>query len=444
MFSRSDEYVFFVLLGEARVLASTDDMLSDASAAPRFDVRWDSLRRRGLASRRSRIPSLFYPIYFDADSGAFVKVGTPLPNGVSAAEELAGLDAVLPVAPDGSEMTWSLSPEGFMDRLGKGYVRYYRDKSGEYVIRFIQEGTIRAIERGDVAKVGEDKHGFPTWGFVNARRMTPMTTWRRPSHSASDYGTPMLTALVPWGRAFPYPKSLYAVEDALRFFIGDKPDAVVLDFFSGSGTTAHAVMRLNKQDDGRRQCISVTNNEVSADEQVALRKMGLRPGDSEWEQWGICDHITKPRIRAAITGETPEGVPIKGDYKFIDEFPIAEGFGENAAFFTLTYESPWMVGNDRAFAAIAPMLWLRAGARGARIDTIEGGWAVTDHYGILRDLDQTVEFVEALNERDGVRIVYVVTDDEGRYQQVANEMPHTETVRLYEDYLRNCESTGDL
>ena len=68
-------------------------------------------------------------------------------------------------------------------------------------------------------------------------------------------------------RKFPYPKSLYAVEDALRFFVVNKPDALILDFFAGSGTTTHAVMRLNRQDGGHRQCISVTNNEVAADEQ---------------------------------------------------------------------------------------------------------------------------------------------------------------------------------
>jgi adenine-specific DNA-methyltransferase len=74
------------------------------------------------------------------------------------------------------------------------------------------------------------------------------------------------------GRPFPFPKSLYAVEDALRFFVIDQPNAIILDFFSGSGTTAHSVMRLNRQDGGRRQCISVTNTEVAADEQTSLRK----------------------------------------------------------------------------------------------------------------------------------------------------------------------------
>ena len=140
-----------------------------------------------------------------------------------------------------------------------------------------------------------------------------------PSHNAENGGSLVLSKLIP-NRRFPFPKSLYAVEDALRFFVKEKPDAVVLDFFAGSGTTAHAVMRLNRQDGGNRQCISVTNNEVAADEQAALRKAKLRPGDPEWEQWGICDYITKPRVEAAITGMTPEGEPIKGDYKFTDEF----------------------------------------------------------------------------------------------------------------------------
>ena len=93
-------------------------------------------------------------------------------------------------------------------------------------------------------------------------------------------------------RKFPFPRSIYAVEDALCFFLERKKNAVVIDFFAGSGTTAHAVMRLNHRDGGHRQSIMVTNNEVAADEQAALRKAGLRPGDPDWEKWGICDYIS--------------------------------------------------------------------------------------------------------------------------------------------------------
>ena len=205
----------------------------------------------------------------------------------------------------------------------------------------------------------------------------------------------MLSALLP-ARYFPFPKSLYAVEDALRFFVANRPNATVLDFFSGSGTTAHAVMRLNKQDGGRRQCISITNNEVAADEQKALREKDLRPGDPDWEQRGICDYITKPRVAAAITGKTPDGQPIKGDYKFTDEFPMADGFAENAEFFTLTYETPLAVNYQSAFARIAPLLWLRAGSVGRRIEKLPAaGWDVADAYGLLVELDKATDFLKA-------------------------------------------------
>ena len=271
----------------------------------------------------------------------------------------------------------------------------------------------------------------------------PGTAWKVSAHDSSRHGSNLLRVMMP-DRKFPFPKSLYAVEDALRFFISDKPNAIVLDFFAGSGTTAHAVMRLNAQDGGQRQSISITNNEVSADEQRSLRKQGLRPGDADWEALGICDYITKPRIRAAITGVTPDGEQIKGDYKFTDEFPLAEGFKENVEFFTLTYESPWRVARGRAFDVVAPLLWMRAGSQGRRIEQIPpSGWDVADMYGVIADLDQTGPFLEVLACAERVRVVFIVTDDDRAFQSVCAALPeHVEPVRLYESYLRNFEITG--
>lgn len=266
----------------------------------------------------------------------------------------------------------------------------------------------------------------------------PKRVWNMKSHNAETGGTNMISSIIP-NRRFPFPKSIYAVEDALRFVLADKPDATILDFFAGSGTTAHAVMRLNRQDGGRRQCISVTNNEVGADEARALRARGLRPGDPDWDPLGICEHITKPRIAAAITGRTPEGAPVAGDYRFTDEFPMSEGFEANAEFLTLTYESPVAVGHDLAFARIAPLLWLRAGARGRRIDALPPqGWAVTEAYGLLTDLDRAAPFQAAIAAAEGLRLAFLVTDDERRFQSVARSLPPgVEAVRLYESYLRN-------
>ncbi len=197
-------------------------------------------------------------------------------------------------------------------------------------------------------------------------------------------------------------------------------------------------MRLNKQDGGRRQSICVTNNEVSADEHKALHAHGLRPGDPDWEALGICDYITKPRITATVTGITYEGKPVKGEYKFVDEFPMAEGFAENVEFFTMTYEAPRAVAHHRSFEAVAPLLWLKAGAQGRRIEKSIDDFAVVDAYAILFDTDCSREFLTALQDADAVRTVFVVTDDDRAFQMVCSELPAAvEPVRLYSSYLMN-------
>lgn len=447
-FNRSAEYLFFVQFGASAPtpLPLTGEW-NPVATKNKSDIRWNLLMRSGTQPFRTTHPNLFYPVFVrnTPDGPVFDSVGEP--HYGEGWQELAapeGCVAVWPIRQDGREGRWQISAQALRDLLLQGHARLGRWNEARTTPYYLKQGERTKVGDGTFKVVGRRADGSVlTDSSDYEARFVPTDVWRVSSHDAGNSGSRLISTLMP-DRKFPYPKSLYAVEDALRFFVADKPNAVIVDFFAGSGTTAHAVMRLNRQRGGRRQCISVTNNEVSADEQTKLRKQGLRPGDKEWEQWGICDYITKPRIRSAITGKTPEDEPIRGDYKFVDEFPMAEGFEENAAFFTLTYESPFMVSTDRAFTAIAPMLWLRAGAVGERIDSIEGGWAVTEHYGILRDLDQAAEFIEALNERGQIRIAYVVTDDEGRYQQVASELRQVETVRLYEDYLRNCESNGDF
>ena len=450
-FSRSDEYIYYLYFGDAKVRPTSDNMLVAEDAPRKQRTIWNSLLRRGDDAARTDRPNMFYPVWIDTVTERIVAVGDA-PQVSEPRESIQppqpGLKACWPLRSDGSEGRWQVGAPRLRSLLEDGYAKRgaWNRSSNQWAILFLKAGQISAISSGELKSSGKLPDGSLDLAWANSGQQgdsAPRTLWARDAHDASIYGSTLLRNMLP-GRKFPFPKSLYAVEDTLRFVVADKPDAVVLDFFSGSGTTAHAVMRLNKQDGGSRQCISVTNNEVSAEEQTKLRKQGLRPGDPEWEQWGICDYITKPRIRAAVTGLTPEGDPIKGDYKFVDEFPMSEGFEENAAFFTLSYESPWMVEADRTFAAIAPMLWLRAGAVGERIDSIEGGWAIADSYGILKDLDLASDFVAELQRREGIRIAYVVTDDDGRYQQVASEIPGIETVRLYEDYLRNCESTGDF
>ncbi|MEL7209597.1 MAG: site-specific DNA-methyltransferase, partial [Actinomycetota bacterium] len=145
-------------------------------------------------------------------------------------------------------------------------------------------------------------------------------------------------------------------------------------------------------------------------------------------------------VQAAITGRTPDGDPIKGDYKFTDEFPMADGFEENVEFFNLTYEAPLRVASHREFTRIAPLLWLRAGSQGRRIDDISDGWDVADAYGVIADLDQTEDFLKALAGNDDMGMAFIVTDEDRLFESIVAELPdHVEPVRLYEAYLRNFE-----
>jgi adenine-specific DNA-methyltransferase len=119
---------------------------------------------------------------------------------------------------------------------------------------------------------------------------------------------------------------------------------------------------------------------------------------------------------------------------------MGQGFEENAEFFTLTYESPMRVQSNREFSRIAPFLWLRAGSRGRRIDSLANGWSVTDTYGVLADLDKTEEFLEAMGSAPAALIAYIVTDEDRLFEAVTRDLPTgVEPVRLYQSYLSNFE-----
>jgi adenine-specific DNA-methyltransferase len=86
---------------------------------------------------------------------------------------------------------------------------------------------------------------------------TPPTWWDKAEYSATDYGTRSLTGAIWVIRLFTYPKAVKLVEDCICVGSAQTTNALVLDFFAGSGTTAHAVINLNREDGGRRKYILV-------------------------------------------------------------------------------------------------------------------------------------------------------------------------------------------
>ncbi|WP_236967662.1 site-specific DNA-methyltransferase [Microbacterium aurantiacum] len=446
-FYRVDEYLFFVFVGSAKVNARYVQGLvvgGESGEEGVGAVRWGALLRSGTNARRSDRPNLYYPIYVDRERLTITGVGESVPlNAGDAASPPDGSVAVWPRRSDGSDGNWQLSGPRLIELANRGYVKVssLRADEARAVIMYLPTGVLSQLGSGQIVISGRESSGAVILSYAEGvgREYRAKTQWAAKSHSSSEFGTSLLNSLVP-GRKFPFPKSLFAVEDAIRLFVTHKRAATVVDFFAGSGTTAHALFRLNRQDGGHRRSISITNNEVSAEEQKALRMQSLRPGEEEWEKHGICDYITKPRIEAAITGKTPGGDPIKGDYRFTDEFPISEGFEENVEFFTLTYESSLRIEADREFARIAPLLWLRAGSKGRRIDNLPIGWDVATTYGVISDLDHSEQFAQAIVAAPEASIAFIITDEDRLFEALVRELPeHVEPVRLYEAYLRTFE-----
>jgi len=349
---------------------------------------------------------------------------------------------LLPIRKDGSEGNWQAQPSSLRTRIGQGRVRITGSEPKGFTVSVLKNGEYAKIKAGEYSVTGNRPDGsvIVADSETNDVLAMPSTQWRIVSHDATQYGSRLLAELLP-GRKFPFPKSLYAVEDTLRFFIQHKPNALILDFFGGSGTTAHAVARLNRQDGGRRRSITVTNNEVSADEAETLRQKGLHPGDQEWEALGIFEHISRPRLAAALTGATPDKTPVKGDYKFTDESPIADGLPENVEFFRIDYLDPDDVDLGRQFDAILPALWLAAGGIGDReTGASDKDYSIppTSTYGVLFRESRFRKFKEELRSRADVTHVWLVTDSEEAYAEMCCSLPRRLTVSmLYRDYLRN-------
>ena len=247
-FSRTDEYLFFVQIGDCVVTPETREIT-------KTPITWETFRRHSLENGRGRHgtgacgPNQFYPIYVDDITHKIVKIGEPIMEGVDrfSVEQIPGCTAVFPVRDDGTEMNWGAIPEEAKERLQKGYMRVgkaFPDKPQQYSIQYLTGGTIKGIKSGEVVVEGYDADGSIIGYYPTGRPKMPTTNWNKPSHNATTYGTDILKTIL-CEPAFNYPKSLYAVLDCIKIFIADKPNAIVLDYFAGSGTTMHAVHLLN-------------------------------------------------------------------------------------------------------------------------------------------------------------------------------------------------------
>lgn len=455
-FARCDEYLFLLQFGSMTIQKSkysmldvTDNSNPDAKEA-KTDTIWNSMLRRGSnGSSRRESPNLFYPVWIDTKKKKIEVVGDPLPlevdrHDVEKKPPAPGLKAVWPIRTDNSEGRWQLGQETLSSYLEQGIAKLgaYNKKRDQWAIVFLKKKQKEQLRDGILIATGKAADGslILEWNEKAEQDREPKTMWVRDWHDASTYGTNLIDKIIP-KRNFPFPKSLYAVEDTLRFYVGNKKNALIVDFFSGSGTTLHAVNLLNAEDSGQRRCVMVTNNEVSETEIKSLTKKGLRPGDEEWDNFGIARYITWPRTVCSIEGHDTNGAPLKGNYLGINR-PMADGFQTNAAFFKLCFLDKTSVALGKQFQELLPVLWMKGGAIGRcpifKSDELPELLILPQNkMAVLIDEIYYSEFDAELSQHPEIQTVFIVTDSETAYRSMIRTYDGKDCYQLYRDYLDN-------
>lgn len=422
-FSRTNEYLYIVFLGVSAPVAMQLDekWIGDIKSLKRKKgLRWNTLLRSGSHFRRSDSPNQFYPIFVSKDGKKIVSIGDSY-YGDKRDEILApeGCVAIWPIRSNGEEGNWQVSNSTLENLNNKGYIKLGRfNDRGTMAIDYLKRGEIEKINNGTFTIIGYTPEGYV---IVDDSDYTPTfipgCQWNIPSHDATQQGTKLLDAFI--GKRFEYPKSLYAVHDVLRFFVANKPNALILDFFAGSGTTLHAVNLLNAEDGGHRRCVMVTNNEIGEPKEKELLPQGIRPGDEEWERWGIARYVNWPRTKCSILGKDINDEPIEGDYitsltetkkterKFtqINFFPAGANQKHKKTLVTLinkqkdvklptmTSDADYMVSEDDSYNA-----------------------------SILFDIAKIDEWLEALEGNDHITNFYIVAEKDSVYKKVKEEV----------------------
>lgn len=447
-FSRCEEYIFFVYIGTSYITSNGCDMLRE-SDNKQDDKSDSSIRLRALLrgasnhGKRTDRPNLFYPLLFEKVSGKFLGCGPVLDIAQNKNEYIPpnGSVAMWPIASNGTELTWNLQPETLMDKHRQHFLSFGKWDGKKRVGYYLSASQEENFKNGMYNIAGIDNDGAYIIELKDStiKDVRPMTIWNKKSHSASEYGTSLLNGIF-IDRRFSFPKSVYAVQDTIRFFVANKPNALIVDFFAGSGTTLHAVNLLNAEDGGHRRCIMVTNNEVSADEAKALTEQGYHPGDEEWDKLGIARYVTWPRTVCSIEGHDVNGEPLKGNYIGSD-IPMSDGFKANAAFFKLGFLDKNAVALGRQFKEMLPTLWMKAGAIG-KCPVIENDipsilFLPDNHFAVLTEESAFGELETMLSEHPEVQTVFIVTDYEAGYCAMAKSLKVERTYQLYRDYLDN-------
>jgi len=213
-FSYTHEYAFFVIPRGRKSIG--------ARPKEKDEVNFRNFRRDGLESERNFAKNCFYPILIQ--DGEIIGFGDVCKDDEHPKKSFTRgkITYVYPIDSNNVERKWGYARQTVAEISDQ--LRCKESRAGEFEIEM---------------------------GRTSGRYKTH---WIDSRYDANAYGTKLLNDLVP-NAEFLFPKSLWNVYDCLYAIVGEDPEAIVMDFFAGSGTTAHAVLEMNKSDDGNRKFI---------------------------------------------------------------------------------------------------------------------------------------------------------------------------------------------
>ena len=419
-FSRTDEYIYIIEFGDAApspLVLGAEWSAGQSISAGSTKLIWDSLKRRGSNSLRRDRPNLFYPLYVSNDGLKLEKIGESLPldQDRDTIPEIEGCRLIWPIRSNGDEGNWQVSQAQLKEKYDKGFVRLGKfDDRESMSISYLKRNEQRKVESGVFHIVGKrDDNSIITDEASQTQKRVCGTQWRITSHNAGTYGTALLLKVLGEKR-FEFPKSLYAVHDALRFFVANKPNALIVDFFAGSGTTLQAVNLLNAEDGGKRRCVMVTNNEVSAEEEVKLKRDGYQPGDEEWERLGIARYVNWPRTKCSILGVDINEEALKGNYQ---TYLKQEKEKERTIKQITLIDNPSSMKTAQKKELVALCCQGKLPQSLVKADT---KFIVSEDHPctILFDINYTDEWLEALEDQDQLSEFYIVTKNNETFKKL--------------------------
>ena len=334
-----------------------------------------NLRKQGVDSlatnKNGKVSDRYYPIYFD-----------PRSKQVSAKKKFPV--KILPIDSNGDQRIWRRSKDVIDEMFERGDLWYQKTKYGDQIYFKFRGGL----------------DGEP-----------PESIWYESKFSASEHGTQILDKILGKRELFQYPKSHHAVIECVKA-VTTKKDAIILDFFAGSGTTGHAVLEMNKQDDGERQFILCTNNEDN-------NGTGLK----------IASDICYPRLKNVMAGYKENGNNIKG-------------LGGNLLYYSTDFVGNVKTDNDKRIltARSTEMLCLTEGTFDEVVNQ-RNTFAIYENdkqmTGIIYDEDAISDFKKEAKKHKKTLVVYVFSYDHSYNEQDFLDLSNLKIVKPVPEVILN-------